>query len=232
MIEAIIDWTRGPLFLLTFSFLLLGLIREFFFVIWSGRKIMSRAGDKQLGRRRIIRLTLHWLLPFRQAGGKTFFVITSVLFHLSILIVPLFLAGHIALWSRGLGVSWPAIPHTLADVLTLLAIGCALLLMLLRASSKSTRDTSQLVDFAILGAVILPFVTGFLLMHPAYHFVSYPFILLSHILSSEFLFVLIPLSRLRHAVLYPALQFVSELGWHWPSDAPSKVGLALHRKGV
>ena len=43
--------------------------------------------------------------------------------------------------------------------------------------------------------------------------------------------VLIPLSKVRHCLLLPFTQVVSEVAWHFTPDAGSKVGKALGKEG-
>jgi hypothetical protein len=44
--------------------------------------------------------------------------------------------------------------------------------------------------------------------------------------------VLIPLTKLTHAVLLPGVQLVAELGWHWPADAGSRLAVTLGKEGA
>jgi hypothetical protein len=49
-------------------------------------------------------------------------------------------------------------------------------------------------------------------------------------LSANLLLVLIPLTKLSHMVLLPATQLVTELAWHFPPDAGSKVAVSLGKE--
>jgi len=155
------------------------------------------------------------------------FSITSVLFHVAILIVPVFLAGHVALWTSGVGIGWPAIPDTLADVLTIVAIVTGVALVLQRAMARATRALSRVQDYVLPLVVALPFATGFLALHPTWSPLPFDLALLLHVLSGNLVLLLMPLTKLSHAVLLPGVHLVSELGWHWPSEAGSRVGEAL-----
>ncbi len=44
------------------------------------------------------------------------------------------------------------------------------------------------------------------------------------------MFVLIPLTKLSHMVLIPGVQLVSEVAWHWPPDAGSKLAVTLGKE--
>jgi nitrate reductase gamma subunit len=191
---------------------------------------LRRAGDQSLPLAAIGRATLTWLFPVGAIARNAPFTVTSVAFHVAILIVPIFLAGHIALWERALGLSWPAIPNGLADILTVLAIVTAVGLSVQRLTAKATRAITRPQDHWLLLAVALPFATGFLVMHPALNPFSLESMRFLHVMSGNLLFVLVPLTKLTHAVLLPGTQLISELGWRWPADSGSRVGTALGKE--
>ena len=60
-------------------------------------------------------------------------------------------------------------------------------------------------------------------MHPALNPFPYTLTFLVHLVSANLLFILVPLTKLSHMALLPGSQLVSELGWHWPRDAGSRV---------
>jgi nitrate reductase gamma subunit len=152
-------------------------------------------------------------------------------FHAAIIVVPLFLAGHIALWRRNLGVSWPAIPNGLADVLTITAVATALILLLGRALARQKRAMSRFQDYFLPLFIALPFAAGLLVTHPAWNPFPYDVTLLVHVMSANVLMVLIPTTKLNHAALMPETHLVTEAAWHWPPDAGRKVGIALGKEG-
>jgi nitrate reductase gamma subunit len=224
-------WARGPAFIFSFTFMILGLVRHLILTLWEINRAWRRAGDKSLPLAQIMRNTLQWLFPPGRMLQNPLFSLTSILFHIAILIVPLFLAGHIALWLRGVGLSWPAIPNSLADALTILAVVTAFALVVQRLSAQSTRVLSRFRDYALPLTISLPFISGFMVMHPTYNPFSYSSALFIHVMSANLLMVLIPLTKLTHAVLLPSVQLVSELGWHWPADAGSKLAITLGKEG-
>jgi len=228
--QAWIEWARGPVFVFSFSFMVLGLARHVALTVWEARRTMRRAGDQSLPLAAIGRATLKWLFPTGALARHALFTSTSVVFHAAILVVPILLAGHIALWTQALGISWPAIPNSVADVLTLLAIVTAVALSVQRLTASATRAISRPGDHLLLFAVALPFATGFLAMHPALNPFSFESTMLLHVLSGNLLLVLVPLTKLSHVVLLPGTQLVSEVGWHWPSDSGSRVGAALGKE--
>lgn len=228
--ESWIEWARGPAFIFAFSFMLLGLIRHVCLTIWEVVRAMYRAGDKSLPYRQICTATLKWLFPIDKLKNEVLFSLTSILFHVAIIIVPIFLAGHIVLWTRSLGLWWPAIPNYLADVLTIVAVVTAVALVIQRAAARATRALSRFQDYALPLIIAVPFASGFMVMHPGVNPFSYEAMLLVHVLSANLLLILIPITKLSHIVLIPTVQLVSEVVWHWPPDAGSKLAVTLGKE--
>lgn len=233
--ESWLAWARGPVFLFAFSFMILGLVRHVVLTLWEVTRAMRRAGDKSLPCRQIFIATLRWLFPFGQMSNRFAYSLTSFSFHVALLIVPIFLGGHLVLWARGLGVSWAtvswlAIPNPLADVLTVVAIVTAVALVVQRAAAQATRALSRFQDYALPLIIAVPFASGFFVMHPTVNPFSYQAMLFIHVMSANLVFVLIPITKLSHMVLLPSVQLVSEVAWHWPPDAGSKLVVTLDKE--
>jgi len=225
-----LEWARGPAFIFAISFMLMGMIRHVVLTIWEMHRTLRRAGDKSLPLRQLTLATLKWLFPVGKIRNQLIGSVTSIIFHVAILIVPLFLGGHIALWSRGVGISWPAIPNALADVITIIAIIATVALVAQRLGARATRALSRFQDYALPVVIAVPFVTGFLVMHPAFNPFSYAAVMLVHVMSGNLVLVLMPITKLSHAALMPSVHYASELGWHWPSDSGSRVAVTLGKE--
>jgi nitrate reductase gamma subunit len=225
-----LEWARGPAFIFALAFMILGLMRHLALTLWEIYRAWRRAGDKALPYRQIWRSTVKWLFPVGEIVQNPIFSLTSIVFHIAILTVPLFLAGHIVLWYRSIGISWKAIPTAFADVLTIVAVTTAVALVAQRLSAKSTRALSRFQDYALPLVIALPFASGFMVMHPTCNPCSYSAVLFVHVMSANLVMVLIPLTKLTHAVLLPSVQLVAELGWHWPADAGSKLAATLGKE--
>ncbi len=228
--DRLLDWARGPLFWATFAFMILGLDRLVTLCVWDMVRVYRRAGDKVIPFRAVFRQTFQWLFPAGQLKNRPVLGITSLVFHVALVMVPIFLAGHVVLWKRGLGISWPALPNGLADGLTFVAVGTALLLVAQRALARDTRRLSRFQDYFLPLFLAVPFASGYLVMHPVANPFPYESTLLVHVLSAEAVFVLIPLTKLSHCALLPGAQLASELAWHWPPDAGRRVAAALGKE--
>ncbi|MHC4127264.1 MAG: hypothetical protein ACYS1E_16695 [Planctomycetota bacterium] len=229
--EAWLEWARGPLFWAALTFMGLGLLRLVVLTIWQIVRTMRRAGDKSLPSAQLAWTTLKWLVPIDKVKNRFVFSLTTLAFHVSVIVVPVFLAGHIALWQRGTGLSWPALPGLAADILTVTAVATAVALIIQRAIARSSRSLSRFRDYAIPLVIAVPFASGFLVMHPLWNPFGFDATLLVHVMSANIVMILVPITKISHCVLLPLTQLVSEVAWHFPPDAGSKVAAALGKEG-
>ncbi|MFC1791504.1 hypothetical protein ACFL0I_03460, partial [Gemmatimonadota bacterium] len=225
-----LDWAKGPLFWTALAFMLFGLGRHLGLTVWEGARAYRKAGDKDIPFGKVLTTTLRWLIPVGRIGNRWLFSLTTVLFHVGVILVPLFLAGHIALWRDGIGFSWPAIPNEMATLLTWAVIASAFAVVIQRVAAKDSRTLSRFQDYALPLFIAIPFLSGFLVMHPAWNPFSRDSTLLVHVLSADLLIFMVPLTKLSHMILLPFTQLVSELAWHFPPDAGRRVAVTLGKE--
>jgi hypothetical protein len=228
-LEAWTDLLRGPAFRAALTFAVLGLLRHAVITAWEMRRMFARAGDKRMPYRQILTATAQWLFPVGRVRQRLPYSLTTVAFHVAVIAVPIFLAGHIALVRAGTGWSWPALDAGLADALTIVALVTALMLLLQRAGARDTRSLSRFQDYALPIVIAVPFASGFLVAHPAWSPFAFDLTMFVHVASADLVLVLLPITKLSHMVLLPATQMVSELGWHFPPDAGRLVGATIGR---
>jgi nitrate reductase gamma subunit len=228
--EVWLQWARGPLFWTALAFMILGLLRHLGLTVWEGAQAYRRAGDKVFPVGTLVETTFKWLIPVGRLRNRALFSLTTFLFHIGVILVPLFLAGHIKLWREGVGLSWPALPNGVSTTLTWIVIAAAVAVVIQRVGARDSRALSRFQDYALPLFIAVPFLSGFLVMHPA----SNPFnrdpVFLVHVLSADLLIFLVPLTKLSHMIFLPFTQFVSELAWHFPLDAGSRVGVTLGKE--
>jgi len=227
--EQWIAFAKGPLFAFTFLIMVLGLIRLAIIQIYTissgkGRKIRNTHW------KRIITDTLSWIVPVRHLiPGTKIFSIVSFLCHIGIIIVPLLLADHIVLWEGLLNLNLPQIGYGLADFLTLFTITCLIILFCFRIFSARLRSMSKKMDYIVLINILIPFTTGYLMMHPNLNPFSWNTVMLIHLLSAELLFVLIPFTKLAHVVLF-IFDRISGIHWQLRPGAGERVAESLYGK--
>jgi nitrate reductase gamma subunit len=144
---------------------------------------------------------LQWLIPGGSASMRQqpVFTIVAFVFHLSLLIVPLFLSAHVLLWEEAFNVTLWSLPDALADGMTLILIAAAIYLGARRRIRPEVRILTSSWDYFLLVMTALPFITGFL----AYHqWGPYKVLLILHIVLSQILLILIPITKLGHMILF------------------------------
>ncbi len=166
---------------------------------WQADRVAYQAWPA-LGIKGALRSIIHWLVPYYSVGwrAKPLYTFVFFVFHLGLVGVPLFLAGHAVILKERWGVNWPTMSMGLADILTIAAIVAGIFIAIRRIGLPEVRIVTTLYDYFLIVASLAPFITGFLSVHQAAP--SYNLWLIAHVLSGELLLVLIPATKLWHVV--------------------------------
>jgi len=228
--DAWIDLARGPLFRIALAVLVLGLAYRFVTTLAYVVAAWRRAGDRRLPIADIATATLGWLVPVRLLRTRPGYSIASFVFHLGLLLVAFFLAGHVALLGGILPAWWPVLGPTAADALTLAVLAALVVMLAGRVAERSRRALTRGSDMAVLVLLLVVTGAGFLGAHPGVSPVDARAMVLVHVLSGDLLLVVVPLSKIAHCVLYPLTQLVFQLGWHFPAATGRHVAVALGKE--
>lgn len=229
--QSILDFVSGPLFRLTFAIMILGLIRIFALTVWGLLQTHHQAGDKTIPWKFITENTFNWLVPIVKLWRtRPIYSLISFLFHIGLIITPIFLFAHIQLWRAGLGFGWPALANNIADILTIITLIGAVALFIGRISSRESRFISRPQDYIWPLLLAVPFVTGYVCKNLAVGANVYQWTMLVHMLSAELIFVMMPFTKIAHCVLVPLSQLVSNLGWRFPANSGEGVAETLGKK--
>ena len=197
----IYNFVSGPLawlaFILFFGGCLYRLVRLFMLVKEKEPFIFTYMSWKYS-----LRSIFHWIIPFGTVNWRRHPVLTVVtfVFHLGLVIAPIFLLSHVILIDEALNLSWWAIPDAWADVLTVVVIIGCLFFLVRRLTQPEVKFVTSASDFVILTIVAAPFITGFI----AYHqWIDYPVMMVLHVVAGEVLLVAMPFTRLSHMLLSP-----------------------------
>lgn len=161
---------------------------------------------------------LFGVIPFatRFMRERPVFTVVTFLFHISVLIVPLFFMAHIVLWFESFGILWKGISNTLADVMTIFVLIACVFFFVRRLTIQELKLVSQPSDFILLILIFISFLTGFLAFH---QFGPYRPMLILHILCSDILIAMIPFSRLWHMIAYPFSRYYMGADFGPPLEA-------------
>jgi nitrate reductase gamma subunit len=195
----IYELVRGPLAGVALIIFALGSLYRIGFLLYTGKK--ETVLDSSRSTAGAVRSILHGLIPF----GSTYmrkqplFTIISFIFHLCVVILPIFLLAHIVLWYESWEIQWWSLPDLLADLMALWVILACGYFLLRRLLVREVKQVTRPMDFGLLIIILLTFLTGFL----AYHqWGPYRSILILHIISSETLLVVLPFSKLGHMLFF------------------------------
>ncbi|MCG6918078.1 MAG: respiratory nitrate reductase subunit gamma, partial [Deltaproteobacteria bacterium] len=141
-----------------------------------------------------------WIVPLNETAKKNpITTLVGFIFHICLLVTPLFLLAHGVLWYESWEISWWFLPETVADYMTLITIGCCIFLALRRIVLPYVRVVTTAADYLLLAVTLAPFVTGYL----AYHqYFDYNTVLLLHMFFGELMLVVIPFTKLSHFLLF------------------------------
>lgn len=225
------SFARGPLFRLCFTIMLLGLARILFLDLWEAYRAYRKAGDKKMPWRLIVRRSLEWAVPVKRVSRNLqLYSIVSILFHIGLIVVPVFLFAHINLWKSSIGISWPALPFRLAFWLTAGTMFFAAVLLLERLSVKAIHSLSRGQDYFWLILLLFPFITGFVCANIKVSAGLYEFLMVVHVLSGDLIFLLIPFTKIAHCVLAPFSQVIDALAWKFPTATDQDILETLNTK--
>jgi len=225
-----IETARGPLFRVALTILILGLGYRIVVVVLQIATAWHRAADRRLPGTDIVAATVGWLVPVRLLRSRPVYSAASFLFHIGVIVVPLFLVGHAALLAGILPRGWPTLSPTVADALTLACLAALVVLLMGRVGVKSARKLTRAQDVLILVVLLLTVLFGYLASHPTQSPFDARAMLLFHILGGNLVMVLVPTTKIAHCALYPFTQLLFQLGWHFPADTGRHVAIALAKE--
>src|SRR4030042_2225378 len=227
-----IDFLIGPFFAFSSLLMILGLLRLFIITILDMRAAFRNAGDKNIKFSKIIKETLVWMLPGKNTiNTSVVFSVVSFIFHIGLIIVPVFLFEHIIIWKHIFKFGWPAIGKSAADILTLITIACGLILLGYRVFSRKRRNLSGAWDYFFLMLILVIFISGCLIPVET-RFLSFESRLLIHVLCGNFAMIIFPFTRLAHCILFPLLRVASAVAWHFPSNAGRELNRLLYGEAI
>ena len=148
-----------------------------------------------------LRSILHWIIPFGSVNMRKHpvFTILSFLFHICLLVTPVFALGHILSWKESWKISWWALPDPVTNIMTIIVIFAGIVFALRRMSDPAVRYVTALSDYLILTVVLSPFVTG---LFAYYQLFDYKTIITLHILCGCLWLMIIPFTRVVHMVFF------------------------------
>ncbi len=125
--------------------------------------------------------------------------VVTTIFHVFLIMLPIFVLGHNVLFEESFGFSLFVFPEMVADVLTLVVIAGGFFFILRRLLVRRVRAITTFYDYFIVAVVVAPFVTGYIATH---QLLNYETFLIFHILLGELMLIVIPFTKLKHGLLF------------------------------
>ncbi len=199
------DLATGPLLWISFLTFIIGSLFRAGLYIMASRK-MDKVTHEHFSLKYVFLGLVRWILPINRSVKKNpVFTILGYIFHICLIVVPIWYVGHISLWEDSrFGWTWTAIPDEWADYMTLTFLAIAVFFLLRRIFSKDIRLISTFSDYLLLVVTALPFLTGYFLSHGTLENVSFfgENMELIHMLCGELMLILIPFTKLSHFILF------------------------------
>jgi ferredoxin len=184
-------FVNGPLVWVAFLLFIVGLLTRL--ALFSSAIVRDNGGENW-GLGYYVITFVRSALPFHMAASKQpVYAALHYAFHLCLFAVPIWLSGHIVLWSESrLEWDWTALPDTWADAMTTLVVCLTLFFLFRRIILPNVRALSTLTDFVLIIITGLPFATGYFLTHGTLDSVAFlkEHMTVIHVLSGEVMMVM------------------------------------------
>lgn len=158
------SFLEGPLLWIVFLILIIGILTRLviFFV-----EIIRNSSSNEFRLGYNLAILGRFFAPFHMAVPKRpFYAALRYIFHVCMIAVPIWLSGHIVLWTESrFEWEWNALQDVWADWMTIILLGLATYFFIRRIVLKDIRLTSSLLDYVLIILTALPFMTGYFLTH-------------------------------------------------------------------
>jgi nitrate reductase gamma subunit len=197
---SIYNFVRGPLVWIAFLVFIGGSIYKIreMVILFKKEKIVNPYMSFKFS----LYSLFHWLIPFNSRNWRLRPVMTIItfLFHIGLVFLPIFLLAHNVLIYESWGISWWTLSEGLADIMTMIVIGCCIFFALRRIFAPEVRFVTFASDYILLAIAFLPFLTGFL----AYHqwLLPHKTMVILHMIFGSLMLIAIPFTRLIHMMYF------------------------------
>ena len=194
------SFASGPLVWIAFITFLGGMIYQFVSMLQLAKKdkVIYPYMNLEAG----LRSLFHWVVPFASRNMRTRYETTIVTFafHLCLVLLPIFLTAHVAMFALAWGLKWPTVSTGTGDALTILVMLAVIFFLVRRWMLPEVRYVTSASDYLLLAIVAAPFVTGFIAHHQWF---DYDTMVVIHMISGAVMLMAIPFTRLSHMLFFP-----------------------------
>lgn len=194
------ELVSGPLVWIAFLVFFAGMIYQFLGMLRLAKK--DKVIYPYMSLKYSLRSLFHWIIPFASRNMRARYEVTLItfVFHLSLILLPIFLAAHVVMFSFAWGPDWRVLPEMTAQFLTVLVMLACIFFMLRRLMLPEVRFVTEPSDYALLLIAAAPFITGFAANRQWF---EYETVLILHMVSGCVMLMAIPFTRLSHMLFFP-----------------------------
>lgn len=192
----LLNWARGPGLAYATVIMVFGLTLRVIEILSLGRP-KELAKVRSSGTTDGVKLVVKRSLPEPRNWR---YITASYIFHVGLLVVIFFFIPHTQLFRDVFGWFWGGWPNYIIDFFTVLSIAAMMYVLVQRRIDPARRILTRFSDYVVWVVTFIPFVTGYMAFHRLGP--DYTLMLALHILSVELLMVLLPVTKLTHAVTF------------------------------
>lgn len=209
------EFVRGPLMWISFIIFVVGLSYQIYRLITltRSRDVIRTDDDEEPQARiskyswkRLVQRIKDWPVMSKGTilGTQPLLALLTTVFHICLIITPLFLVAHNVLLFESWHFSLPSFAERTTDILTVIVLLGVSIFLIRRLFVSRVRAISSLYDYLLLLITLAPFITGFI----AYHqMMDYETIIIAHILTGEIMLMAIGVTKLSHMIFYFFVRF-------------------------
>lgn len=199
------EFLTGPLFVISVVFSAGGFVfqvRRFF----KATVRVKRLESKRTRNLRDLLGTLKNPAPFLRILKNTlwvhrpFMAISTTVFHVLVIVTPVFLLAHNILLREAAGFCLPFFSEKVTDWFTWIILLSGLMFLARRVFFRNVRAVTTKSDFILLALVLFPYLSGFLLYHQLCNFNR--LLMLLHVAGGELMLVCLPFTKLVHFLYF------------------------------
>ncbi len=192
-----LNWVRGDGLNLAIGVFLLGVIWRLFEIYSLGRKPDLSAPRHAAGASGLRTVFRRSVPPPGMLKRSPVSYIGGYIFHIGLAVVVFLFAPHIKLIESLVGLSWPALPSQVIDLVAVITLVAMVVVLVDRITKPVKRFLSTFEDYFTWTVTFLPVLTGYLAVK--HLLLPYTTMLALHILTVEILLVVLPFTKLFHA---------------------------------
>lgn len=194
------QFVSGPLVWIAFIVFVGGMVYQFVTMLRSAQK--DKVIYPYMSLKYSLRSLFHWIIPFASRNMRARYEVTIVtfVFHICLVLIPIFLLAHVAMFAFAWGAKWVVISEGAANYMTLAVILACVFFFLRRLMLPEVKFVTDVSDYVLLAIAFAPFATGFAANRQWF---DYETTIIIHMICGSLMLMVIPFTRLSHMLFFP-----------------------------